>query len=71
MEETGVSAVAVMPLAQWSSRRIRSSASRAFCCASKRRFMSSSAFAPEVKSETSAVTTVVKMARTTRSSTRV
>ena len=64
-------AVAVMPFEQWSSRRIRSSASRAFCCASKRRFMSSSAFAPEVKSETSAVTTVVKMARTTRSSTRV
>ncbi len=60
--------VNVSELAQWISRRIWSKATRALSCAWKRRLASSSALAPETKSDVSAETTIRKIVRTASSS---
>jgi hypothetical protein len=59
----------VIELAQWISRRILSTATRASCCAWNRWFMSSSEFIARTKTVRSAPMTTARMTVTWSSST--
>ena len=60
--------VGVIPLAQWISRRILSTATRADCCAWKRSFIWNSAFVAWTKRTVSPVRTTLRIAATWTSS---